>query len=66
MRLLAAVVMTMSDAGIPPISTSLDYLLKNDMPVFFLVFFFRLSNKRGKTTVDKLDCLRIYINMTTI
>lgn len=61
MRLLAAVVMTMSDAGIPPISTSLDYLLKNDMPVFF-----RLSNKRGKTTVDKLDCLRIYINMTTI
>lgn len=65
MRLLAAVVMTMSDAGIPPISTSLDYLLKNDMPVFFL-FFFRLSNKRGKTTVDKLDCLRIYINMTTI
>lgn len=65
MRLLAAVVMTMSDAGIPPISTSLDYLLKNDMPVFF-VFFFRLSNKRGKTTVDKLDCLRIYINMTTI
>lgn len=65
MRLLAAVVMTMSDAGIPPISTSLDYLLKNDMPVF-LVFFFRLSNKRGKTTVDKLDCLRIYINMTTI
>lgn len=65
MRLLAAVVMTMSDAGIPPISTSLDYLLKNDMPVFF-AFFFRLSNKRGKTTVDKLDCLRIYINMTTI
>lgn len=65
MRLLAAVVMTMSDAGIPPISTSLDYLLKNDMPVFF-GFFFRLSNKRGKTTVDKLDCLRIYINMTTI
>lgn len=65
MRLLAAVVMTMSDAGIPPISTSLDYLLKNDMPVFFW-FFFRLSNKRGKTTVDKLDCLRIYINMTTI
>lgn len=65
MRLLAAVVMTMSDAGIPPISTSLDYLLKNDMPVFFL-FFFRVSNKRGKTTVDKLDCLRIYINMTTI
>lgn len=60
MRLLAAVVMTMSDAGIPPISTSLDYLLKNDMPVF-LGFFFRLSNKRGKTTVDKLDCLYVYI-----
>lgn len=39
MRLLAAVVMTMSDAGIPPISTSLDYLLKNDMPVFFWFFF---------------------------